>query len=132
MKLISLFSGAGGMDLGFEKAGFEIVAANEYDKKIWETYEKNHKTPLIKGDIRAIGSDQFPECDGIIGGPPCQSWSEESLITFLEDACKEPLSPMERKAPFREGLVWHSCVDEKASIGHRTVFKYVSQKFRER
>lgn len=42
MKIVSLFSGAGGMDLGFEKAGFEIVYANEYDKKIWDTYEKNH------------------------------------------------------------------------------------------
>lgn len=40
MKVISLFSGAGGLDLGFEKAGFEIPYANEYDKAIWETYEK--------------------------------------------------------------------------------------------
>lgn len=40
MKLISLFSGAGGLDLGFKKAGYEIVAANEFDKTIWETYEK--------------------------------------------------------------------------------------------
>lgn len=40
MNLISLFSGAGGLDLGFEKAGFNVVAANEYDKTIWETYEK--------------------------------------------------------------------------------------------
>ena len=49
MNLISLFSGAGGLDLGFEKAGFNVVAANEYDKTIWETYEKNHDTKLIKG-----------------------------------------------------------------------------------
>ena len=40
MNLISLFSGAGGLDLGFEKAGFNVVAANEYDKTIWETYDK--------------------------------------------------------------------------------------------
>ena len=40
MKLISLFSGAGGLDLGFQKAGYEIVAANEFDKTIWETYAK--------------------------------------------------------------------------------------------
>lgn len=39
-KILSLFAGAGGLDLGFEKAGFEIVYANEYDKSIWETYEK--------------------------------------------------------------------------------------------
>lgn len=40
IKLISLFSGAGGLDLGFKKAGYEIVVANEFDKTIWETYEK--------------------------------------------------------------------------------------------
>ena len=51
MKLISLFSGAGGLDLGFERAGFEIAMANEFDKTIWATYEKNHTAPLIKGDI---------------------------------------------------------------------------------
>lgn len=46
MNLVSLFSGAGGLDLGFEKARFNVVVANEYDKMIWETYEKNHKTKL--------------------------------------------------------------------------------------
>lgn len=86
MKLISLFSGAGGMDLGFTKAGFEIAVANEYDKKIWETYEKNHKAPLIKGDIRDIPSEAFPnDCVGIIGGPPCQSWSEAGSLKGIED-----------------------------------------------
>jgi len=85
MKLISLFSGAGGLDLGFVHAGFEIVAANEYDSSIWETYEKNHKAPLIKGDIRKICSDDFPACDGIIGGPPCQSWSEAGSLRGIDD-----------------------------------------------
>lgn len=60
MKLISLFSGAGGLDLGFKKAGFDIVAANEFDKNIWETYEKNNDTKLIKCDICEIPSDVFP------------------------------------------------------------------------
>ena len=83
--VISLFSGAGGLDLGFEKAGFNIVAGNEYDKTIWETYEKNHKAKLIKGDICNISSDQFPDCDGIIGGPPCQSWSEAGSLKGIND-----------------------------------------------
>ena len=87
MKVISLFSGAGGLDLGFEKAGFEIVMANEYDKTIWATYEKNHKAPLIKGDIRNIKETDFPsDIDGIIGGPPCQSWSEAGTLRGIEDA----------------------------------------------
>ncbi len=85
MKLVSLFSGAGGMDLGFKKAGFKIVFANEYDKTIWETYEKNHHSHLNKNDIRVLKSEDIPECDGIIGGPPCQSWSEAGTLRGIDD-----------------------------------------------
>lgn len=85
-KILSLFAGAGGLDLGFEKAGFEIVYANEYDKSIWETYEKNHNTPLDHRDIRTIDSNELPDCDGIIGGPPCQSWSEAGSLKGINDS----------------------------------------------
>lgn len=85
MDLISLFSGAGGMDLGFQKAGFNIAIANEFDKTIWETYEENHDAPLLKEDIRKIESKDFPKCNGIIGGPPCQSWSEAGALRGIED-----------------------------------------------
>lgn len=88
MKLLSLFSGCGGLDLGFEKAGFEIPIANEFDKTIWETYMVNHPdTQLIKGDIRNIKSEDFPDgIDGIIGGPPCQSWSEAGSLKGINDS----------------------------------------------
>ena len=78
MNVISLFSGCGGLDLGFEKAGFDIPVANEFDSKIWETFKANHpKTHLIEGDIRNISKEDISqylngEIDGIIGGPPCQ------------------------------------------------------------
>jgi len=87
MNVISLFSGCGGLDLGFERAGFDIPVANEFDKNIWETFEANHpKTKLIRGDIRNIQEDDFPdEVDGIIGGPPCQSWSEAGSLRGIED-----------------------------------------------
>lgn len=87
-KVISLFSGCGGLDLGFEKAGFEIPIANEFDKNIWETYEINHpNTKLIKGDIRNVKTEDFPkDIGGIIGGPPCQSWSEAGSLRGIEDA----------------------------------------------
>ena len=86
MKLISLFSGCGGLDLGFEKAGFLIPWANEYDKEIWETFELNHrKTQLDRRDIRTIPSAEIPNCDGIIGGPPCQSWSEAGALRGIDD-----------------------------------------------
>lgn len=88
MRLISLFSGAGGLDLGFHKAGFTTVAANEYDKKICPTFSVNFPTvTLLDGDIRDISSSFFPDnIDGIIGGPPCQSWSEAGSLKGIEDA----------------------------------------------
>jgi len=86
MKIVSFFSGAGGLDLGFEKAGFEIIWANEYDKQIWETYEKNHpNTYLDRRSITKITSNEIPDCDGIIGGPPCQSWSEAGAHRGIND-----------------------------------------------
>ena len=88
MRLISLFSGAGGLDLGFEKAGFKTIMANEYDKKICPTFRANFPSGnLIEGDIRNITSEMFPEAVcGIIGGPPCQSWSEGGALRGIEDA----------------------------------------------
>lgn len=86
MKIISLFSGAGGLDRGFEKAGFDTIWANEYDKDIWETFEKNFpRTTLDRRSIRDVPSSDIPECDGIIGGPPCQSWSEAGSLRGIED-----------------------------------------------
>lgn len=86
MDIVSFFSGAGGLDLGFEQAGFNIVWANEYDKEIWDTYEKNHiKTTLDKRSITEIPSSEVPNCIGIIGGPPCQSWSEAGALRGMED-----------------------------------------------
>lgn len=86
MKVVSFFAGAGGLDLGFEKAGFDVVWANEYDKEIWETYEKNHKNTILdRRSIIDIPSEEVPDCDGIIGGPPCQSWSEAGSKRGIAD-----------------------------------------------
>ncbi len=86
MKIVSFFAGAGGLDLGFKNAGFDVVWANEYDKDIWETYEKNHpQTTLDRRSIVDIHEDEVPGCDGIIGGPPCQSWSEAGALRGIKD-----------------------------------------------
>lgn len=86
MNIVSFFAGAGGLDLGFQKAGFNVIWANEFDKEIWETYEKNHPhTILDKRSIVNIQADEIPECDGIIGGPPCQSWSEAGAMKGIAD-----------------------------------------------
>ncbi|MCD7771457.1 MAG: DNA cytosine methyltransferase [Oscillospiraceae bacterium] len=92
MNVISLFSGCGGLDLGFEKAGFSIPVANEYDPTIYETFKVNHvNTHLIESDIRQITKKDIEpyilgDVDGIIGGPPCQSWSEAGALRGIEDA----------------------------------------------
>lgn len=92
MNVISLFSGCGGLDLGFERAGFSVPVANEFDSSIFETFKINHpKTHLIEGDVRQISRDDIlpfisGEVDGIIGGPPCQSWSEAGSLRGINDA----------------------------------------------
>lgn len=92
MNVISLFSGCGGLDLGFEKAGFRVPVANEFDSTIYETFKINHpSTHLIEGDIRKITKQDITpfitgDVDGIIGGPPCQSWSEAGSLKGIEDA----------------------------------------------
>lgn len=86
MKVVSFFSGAGGLDLGFERAGFDIVWANEFDKDIWDTFEINFpNTVLDRRSIVDVSSNEVPDCDGIIGGPPCQSWSEAGKLKGIKD-----------------------------------------------
>ena len=86
MKIVSFFAGAGGLDKGFQDAGYDIIWANEYDKDIWSTYEYNHPhTFLDKRSIVDIKANEVPDCDGIIGGPPCQSWSEAGALRGISD-----------------------------------------------
>ncbi len=89
MNIVSLFTGAGGLDLGFKRAGFKTILANEFDKGICPTFRRNFpEVNLIEGDIRNISfSDIIKEpVDGVIGGPPCQSWSEAGSLKGIEDA----------------------------------------------
>lgn len=99
MNVIDLFSGVGGLSSGFQKAGYDIILANEIDPMIAESYRKNHPaTLMINRDIKYL-ADNFKECidenlsliddperrdeirsklssiDVIIGGPPCQGFS---------------------------------------------------------
>lgn len=87
MKIISLFSGCGGMDLGFQKAGFEVTWANEFDQSIWDTYSLNHQnTFLDKKSILDIESKNIPgDIVGVVGGPPCQSFSEAGKGLGIND-----------------------------------------------
>lgn len=85
MKLASLFSGVGGLDLGFVQAGFVTVYANDIDKDVWDTYEKNNGIEIDKRSLFDIPSTDIPDVDGIIGGPPCQSWSLAGAMRGIND-----------------------------------------------
>lgn len=90
MNVISLFAGCGGLDLGFTNAGFNVVWANEFYKDIQQTYLANNETTFLDTrDIRTIPSADIPCCNGIIGGPPYQPWSEGGKQLGLSDVrCK--------------------------------------------
>jgi len=75
MKVISLFSGCGGLDLGFIKAGYNIVWANDNFPDACETYRREIGDHIVCEDIFEMNIKSIPKADVIIGGPPCQGFS---------------------------------------------------------
>jgi len=86
MKVISLFSGAGGLDLGFKNAGFDVVWANDIFKDAVKTYRMNIGDHIDDRDITSIHSSDLPECDGVIGGFPCQGFSLANTGRRVDDS----------------------------------------------
>ena len=90
-RVIDLFAGVGGLSLGFEKKGFDVVLANEYDASIATSYIANHKnTKMIVGDITSLDlEDTFGKLAGtidvVIGGPPCQGFSQKGQRKTIHD-----------------------------------------------
>lgn len=84
--IVSLFSGAGGMDLGFKLAGYEILFANDFFKEAVDTYRKNVDTNIVCGDITKIDSSSIPDNpDVIVGGFPCQGFSIANSNRSMND-----------------------------------------------
>ncbi|MBI5224832.1 DNA cytosine methyltransferase [Candidatus Micrarchaeota archaeon] len=74
-RIVSLFSGCGGMDLGFEDEGFEVVWANDIFKAACDTFDQNFKTKIDRRDIADVDVKDIPDCDVVVGGFPCQDFS---------------------------------------------------------
>ena len=76
-KILSLFSGCGGLDLGFHQQGYETVWANDFNEWAVDTFKKNFGDVITCGDIEEIDpyKDDIPDCDLILGGFPCQDFS---------------------------------------------------------
>lgn len=91
LNAIDLFAGVGGLSLGFEMAGINIVMANEYDKSIAMSYKKNFKDKkLIIEDITKLNIETTFQCikdkiDVVIGGPPCQGFSQKGQRKSIND-----------------------------------------------
>lgn len=86
LRIASLFSGAGGLDLGFKRAGFEIVWANDNDRDAVETYKRNIGDHCVLGDIEDLDIKDIPRVDGIIGGFPCQGFSVANTQRAVDDS----------------------------------------------
>lgn len=89
MRVVSLFSGAGGLDLGFKMAGHEVVWANDLYEDAVHTYQKNIGDHIILEDVRNISVDEIPDCDIVIGGFPCQGFSVANTKRHIDDERNE-------------------------------------------
>lgn len=85
MRVASFFAGVGGIDIGFENAGFDVIWANEVDKHAATTYQLNFNNPLVVDDIRNIEAKDIPDFDVMIGGFPCQAFSVAGYRKGFDD-----------------------------------------------
>lgn len=79
MRIVSLFAGAGGLDLGFIRAGHTVIWANDNFEDAVNTYRLNIGNHIVCADVKDIESSQIPDCDAVIGGFPCQGFSVANM-----------------------------------------------------
>lgn len=138
MKVVSLFSGAGGLDLGFKMAGNDIIWANDIYADAVATYEKNLGNHIILGDISSISTDNIPDCDIVIGGFPCQGFSVANTKRHAADErnalYKQLIRVIDAKRPkfflaenvkgiktLERGKVFQMILDDFSSMGYKVV-----------
>lgn len=140
-KIASLFSGCGGLDLGFIKNGFEVIWANDFFKEAVETYKKNIGEHIVYGDITKIPSEEIPnDFDILLGGFPCQGFSVANTKRSMEDErnflYKELLRLIKDKRPkffvgenvkgllsMQNGKVIKMIIDDFKSLGYEVEYR---------
>lgn len=85
MRVCSLFSGAGGLDLGLIQSGHTVVWANDFDADCVSTYRHNIGDHIVLGSIEDISSSEIPDVDVVVGGFPCQGFSQANMLRFEDD-----------------------------------------------
>ena len=89
MKIVSLFAGCGGLDLGFVKSGHKIVLATDFDKDCKVTYDYNFDHTMLLKDVKELKGEELPEYDLLAGGFPCQGFSVANLYRDVKDERNE-------------------------------------------
>lgn len=130
MNIVSLFSGAGGLDLGFIQAGHSIIWANDLYEDAVCSYRKNIGNHIVERDIHQISSDEIPDCDMIIGGFPCQGFSVANVKRHIGDErnslYKELLRIIQDKKP---KYFLAENVKGLLSLGKGKIFSMILQDF---
>ena len=144
LKVLSLFAGAGGMDLGFKNAGYEIIWANDFDADSVKTYKRNLGEHIVLGDIEKIKTNNMPDDpDVVIGGFPCQGFSIANLSRNVDDSrnklYKQMLRVIRVKKPkyfvaenvsgiltLGKGAVIQKIIKDFKSIGYKVDYKLLN------
>ena len=142
-KVVGLFSGCGGLDLGFKNAGFELVWANDFFSDAVETYKQNIGDHIVLGDITKIPSEDIPnDFDILLGGFPCQGFSIANSKRSMKDErnflYKEMLRIIKDKQPryflaenvkgllsMQKGKVIEMIVKDFEDLGYKVDYKLV-------
>ncbi len=143
MRVVSLFSGAGGLDLGFKMAGHEIVWANDLYEDAVKTYRNNIGNHIVCKDISEVEAAEIPECDIMIGGFPCQGFSVANMNRHAGDERNELYKQLlrlvrEKKPKFflaenvkgilnlDKGKVFEMILKDFSDIGYKVKFQLMN------
>lgn len=143
MKVVSLFSGAGGLDLGFIMAGHEIIWANDLYGDAVETYRRNIGDHIVCEDIRNVKASEIPDCDIVIGGFPCQGFSVANWKRHADDKrnilYKQLMRVIDEKKPkfflaenvkgltnMEKGKVFELVLQDFTSLGYKVKWKILN------
>lgn len=143
MNVVSLFSGAGGLDLGFVKAGHHILWANDLYGDAVETYRKNIGEHIVCEDITKVDTSSIPDCDIVIGGFPCQGFSVANTKRHEDDErnilYRQLIRVIKDKKPkfflaenvkgilsIGKGQVFQMILDDFKSMGYKVKYKVLN------
>lgn len=140
LRAIDLFAGCGGFSVGLKKAGFENMLAVEWDESCCETFKANISPRILNCAIQEVES--FPECDLLVGGPPCQGFSNlgekvpndprrqlwRHFLRAVRDA-KPLIFVMENVPPILKSAEYQEIVKEASKLGYKVLGKIFNAAF---